>query len=292
MIGAADTRYAESGSAEILCMTGTTRLSVLVLGLWAICLSGSGRGTGAAKGAERVADADSSRPYPILVTAQTRADRKALAALEQPGKVFFEDGFESPGSLKKYFEIRGLREGSVQLVNDPAQAHSGSGAIQFTAKAKQGRESGVGASGWFGPEGYDRVYFRRYIKFAPDYDQGNLHHVGGGLAAVAGDNRWRAMGSAGIRPRGDDHFNSALEPWCAWRRFPPPGYMFLYTYWMDMKRDPDGHYWGNMLGPAENERVVLQRDRWYCLEHMIQANDIGQANGELAAWIDGRLYIH
>ena len=68
--------------------------------------------------------------------------------------------------------------------------------------------------------------------------------------------------------------------------------MFLYTYWMDMKRDRDGNYWGNMLGPADDDRVVLQRNKWYCLEHMIQVNDPGKANGELAAWIDGKLYIH
>jgi len=180
----------------------------------------------------------------------------------------------------------------AKLVTDAKLAHSGEGAIQFTAMARSGRESGVGASGWFGPAGYDRVYFRRYVKFAADYDQGNLNHVGGGLAAVAGTDRWRAMGSAGIRPRGDDHFHSAFEPWRDWGRYTAPGYMFLYTYWMDMKRDPDGHYWGNMLGPADTERIVLQRERWYCLEHMIQANDVGTANGELAAWIDGKLYIH
>ena len=38
--------------------------------------------------------------------------------------------------------------------------------------------------------------------------------------------------------------------------------------------------------------MALRRNRWYCLEHMIQVNDVGKANGELAAWIDGRLYIH
>ena len=177
-----------------------------------------------------------------------------MAALQRPGKVFFSDDFESPESVKKYFEIRGLQEGRAKLVTDAKLAHSGRGAIQFTAVARDGRESGAGASGWFGPDGYDRVYFRRYIKFAADYDQGDLNHVGGGLAAVAGTDRYRAMGSAGIRPQGDDHFNSAFEPWCDWRRYPAPGYMFLYTYWMDMNRDPDGHYWGNMLGPAEDER--------------------------------------
>jgi len=229
---------------------------------------------------------------PHLATSQTRADPQRLALLQKPGKVFFEDGFESTESLKKYFEIRGLKEGRARLVRDSKRAHSGKGAIQFTAPANDGRESGAGASGWFGPQGYDRVYFRRHIKFASDYDQGNLNHVGGGLAAVAGANRWRAMGSAGIRPKGDDHFHSAFEPWRDWGRYPPPGYLFLYTYWMDMKRDRDGNYWGNMLGPEKDERIALRRDQWYCLEHMIGVNDAGKANGELAAWIDGKLYIH
>jgi hypothetical protein len=229
---------------------------------------------------------------PTLVTAETRSDAAKLSALERPGNIFFQDGFESPDSLKHYFEIRGLREGRVKLTTDAQLAHGGNGAIQFTSPARDGRESGVGATAWFGPDGYDRVYFRRYIKFAADYDQGNLNHVGGGLTAVAGTDRWQAMGSAGIRPSGDSHFKSAFEPWRGWGRYSPPGYMFLYTYWMDMKRDRDGNYWGNMLGPADDEREVLQRDRWYCLEQMIQANSPGEADGELAAWIDGKLYIH
>ncbi len=257
---------------------------ILVIGLMGWPFGAIAAEGGAGGGDERFA--------PRLVTAQTLADAAALAALQRPGKVFFEDDFESPDWHKKYFEIRGLREGHARRSTDPALAHSGQGALQLTAPARGGRESGVGAVAWFGPEGYDCVYFRRYIRFAADYDQGNLHHVGGGLAAVAGADRYRAMGSAGIRPRGDDHFTSSFEPWRDWGRYPPPGYLFLYTYWMDMQRDRDGHYWGNMLGPEPNRRGALERNRWYCLEHMIRANDPGQANGELAAWIDGKLYIH
>ncbi len=252
---------------------------VAVVGLWAAPCVASERGAGG-PAARR------------LVTAQTRADAKALKRLQQPGKVFFQDGFETPASLKKYFEVRGLKDGRAKLVSDAAVARSGRGAIRFTAAAAGGRASGAGASAWFGPKGYGRVHFRRYVKFAADYNQGNLHHVGGGLAAVAGTDRWRAMGSAGIRPKGDDHFSSAFEPWRDWGRYASPGYMFLYTYWMDMKRDRDGNYWGNMLGPDRADRVALERGRWYCLEHMIQVNDVGESNGELAAWIDGRLYIH
>jgi hypothetical protein len=230
--------------------------------------------------------------WPEMVTARTLADPAALAQLQGPGRVIFEDDFESPESLKKYFEIRGQREGHARLVHGPQYAHSGNGAIQFTAIARDGRESGSGATAWLGAQGYDRLYFRRYLKFAADYDQGNLHHVGGGLTGVAGNDRWRAMGTAGQRPTGDDHFKSAFEPWRDWGRYDAPGYMFLYTYWMDMKRDPDGNYWGNVLGPDASARIALQRDRWYCLEQMIQTNRPGQADGELAAWIDGRLYIH
>ena len=237
-------------------------------------------------------DGGNPAPEPQLATAATRADAAALAALQKAGTVFFEDDFESDASLTNYFEIRGLKEGLAQRVSAPALAHGGSGAMRFTAVARDGKESGAGATGWFGPEGRDRVYLRLYIRYAENYNQGNLNHTGGSLAAVAGTARLAGMGSAGLRPRGDDRFNSRFEPWCDWRRLAPPGYLFLYTYWMDMKQDRDGHYWGNMLGPTEAERFIPIRGQWYCLEHMIKANDVGQANGELAAWIDGKLYIH
>ncbi len=34
------------------------------------------------------------------------------------------------------------------------------------------------------------------------------------------------------------------------------------------------------------------RGKWVCLEQMIRVNRIGQADGEMAAWIDGHLYLH
>ena len=231
-------------------------------------------------------------PYPVEVTAETLAGAGALAALEKPGKILFTDGFESDGSLKSYFDISGLKEGNTKVISDPGLAHTGKGAVQFTAPARGGGESGVRMDYWFGPEGHARVYFRRYIRFSRDYDQGDLHHVGGGLEGVAGGDKWAQMGKAGIRPGGDDRFTCSFEPWKDWGKYPAPGYMFLYTYWMDMKQDRDGHYWGNNLAPAESQRLTLQKERWYCLEQMIKVNDPGQANGELAAWIDGKLYLH
>ena len=105
-------------------------------------------------GGSIVAAEGADPPYPKLVTAETRADAEKLSALERPGEIFFQDGFESPDSLKKYFEIRGLREGRVKLTTNAELAHKGSGAIQFTSVERDGRESGVGATAWFGPDGY------------------------------------------------------------------------------------------------------------------------------------------
>ena len=34
--------------------------------------------------------------------------------------------------------------------------------------------------------------------------------------------------------------------------------MFLYTYWMDMKGDRDGNYWGNAFRPAK--QPTIERD--------------------------------
>jgi hypothetical protein len=229
---------------------------------------------------------------PANSTASTRADSARLAELEKPGELLFSDDFESAASLEKYFEIRGRDEGRAKLVEDVELAHRGRGAMQFDAPANDGKSSGSGASGWLGAKGHERVHFRRYIRFDADYDQGNLNHTGGGLTAVTGNDKWRAMGSAGIKPSGDDHFSCAFEPWCDWGRVAKPGYLFFYVYWMDMERDRDGHFWGNMLGPEVAERFVPERGRWYCLEQMVKANSPGKADGELAAWIDGKLYLH
>ena len=229
---------------------------------------------------------------PRDVTAQTLSNPAALAALEAPGVMIFADDFESQLSLSNYFEIRGLDAGRVVLMQDADYAHTGLGAIQFTAPAVASGPSSSGASGWLGADGYSTVYFRRYIRFAPDYDQGALHHTGGGMAAVAGTSMWAEMGRSGVRPNGDDRFTCHFEPYLDWGRIPLPGYMMFYTYWVDMEQASDGRWWGNSLAPVEAARVVPPRGVWVCLEQMIRVNDIGRANGELAGWIDGRLYVH
>jgi hypothetical protein len=234
----------------------------------------------------------STPPPPRDVTLATLADPKALAALEAPGTVLFHDEFESDASFAQWFEVRGKDEGTVALELDPKFVRTGKGSIRCTAPARDGKESGSGASAWLGADGYDCVHFRRWIRFADDYDQGNLNHTGGGLAAVAGTNKWDEMGKAGVLPTGKDRFSAGFEPWRDYGRNRVPGVMASYVYWMDMARDRDGNWWGNLLMPDAERRVVPVRGRWVCLEQRIRANTIGKSDGELATWIDGKLDLH
>src|SRR5262249_52422785 len=158
-------------------------------------------------------------------------DAKALAELEKPGRVLWSDDFESGDSLKKYFEIRGLDDGRARIEvasmdSSSATAHSGLGALKLTSPAPDGKSSGAGATFWLGDEGHRRVDLRYYLKFAADYDQGNLNHTGGSLAGVAGNDKWAGMGGAGLRPKGDDDFSTRFEFWKDWGRVAAPGYGF------------------------------------------------------------------
>jgi len=192
--------------------------------------------------------------------------------------VIFADGFESGKAKWDGSDTR------PRPTDDAKSVHSGKWSVEMTAPP--GKGTGAGLVKWFDP-GYDRVYARWYVLFAEDYDQGDLNHVGGNLVGM--NNHW-LLGVAGTKPDGTDRFSTGLEPWRDWKRNPPPGELFMYTYYPDMKRDPDGNYWGNMFKPEK--KTLLERGRWYCLEMMVKVNAPDTADGEQAFWVDGKLVGH
>lgn len=203
--------------------------------------------------------------------------------IEEPGTIFFQEDFED-GNYDDWFDAYGPPE----IIDDPQSAHSGRKALKCIAAYNNGNSSTSSIKYWFHP-GYDRVYFRWYCKFDSTFDQGwGMHFCS--LYGVAGDNKWNQMGMAGIKPNGDDRFGSGFEPWSDWQTVTPPGRMQFYAYWHEMLPDNQGNYWGNVFCP--DTIIIPERGRWYCMEMMIKANDAGQDNGEIAAWIDGKLYMH
>lgn len=130
-------------------------------------------------------------------------------------------------------------------------------------------------------DGYDRLHYRFYVKFAPDCAPiHHFFHVGGYNPPTA----W-PQGGAGERPRGGERFTTGIEPFGnAWQ-------WDYYAYWMEMRGSPPrGQTWGNNF--IHNPELAVKKGEWECLEVMLQLNDPGESNGEMALWIDGRLVSH
>lgn len=129
--------------------------------------------------------------------------------------------------------------------------------------------------------GYDKLHYRFYVKF--DEDCAPIHHffhVGGYNPATP----W-PQGGAGQRPQGDKRFTTGVEPFGdAWR-------WDYYSYWQDMRGSPPrGQTWGNSF--IHNPALKVRRGEWICVELMMKLNDVGNANGEMALWLDGKLVSH
>jgi hypothetical protein len=206
------------------------------------------------------------------------------AGIERDPAVLFAENFES-GDLKKWDQQRG----AVSVTG--AQPNSGRWCVQMSMQ--RSKNTGGDTIKWFMP-GADRVYARFYVKFSADYEY--CHHFVW-LAANQARNKWSAFGKAGRKPDGT-YYSTAMEPWFAWGRNPPPGEVNLYSYFLDMEIDPKmNKYWGNAFfppgpgkGAAEgSSRIVPPVDRWQCWEFMIQANSApGKADGRQAMWVDGQ----
>ena len=201
-------------------------------------------------------------------------------AKDDPNVFFFED-FEDD-NFSNWDDGSWKDSSRLRLETEESKVFAGGQSLELIAQV--GKETGGNLKKWFMP-GFDRIYARWYCKFAEDFDQGNhMHFVH--LVANEADNKWSGFGKAGIRPSGVDFFTSGLEPWRDWGRAPAPGYLNFYSYFPDMKISRDGHYWGNSF--VGDEKVQIERGRWYCMEMMLKANTPGKKDGAQAFWVDGK----
>ncbi len=219
----------------------------------------------------------------LLLAALLAADLRAQ------GRTLFREDFES-GSLEDswlpYHEFGDSATSGFE--RNPEHVHRGKTSFRLTAVDRQGQESGSNLLHFFLP-GEDRCYFRWYAKFDRDFDQGNLMHwvlIGGNRV----DNQWsifgRQGGWAGFRPDGQDFFVTILDPWRNWGRNPAPGELQFYSYFPEMTRDRDGHYWGNTFRPEKP--CLVELGSWHCYEVMVKLNTPGEHDGEQAFWVDGK----
>jgi len=126
----------------------------------------------------------------------------------------------------------------------------------------------------------DEAYFRYYIRLGDDWDQtisggklpgfaGTYNRAGWGSRKPNGKNGWSARG----------RFLKTLQ--VNNTRINPIG---SYLYHVDQ-----AGYYGSIWTWEKGEGGLLKNNQWYCIEQFIKLNDINKRNGELKAWVDGRL---
>ena len=172
------------------------------------------------------------------------------------------------------------KDGKVlELVSGKPEASAGKQCLQVTATL--GENTGGHLFKRIDPI-QERVFARFYVKFAEDAPY--LHHFSG-LGGYNPPTNW-PQGSAGKHAAGDTRFSARIEPNGYYGTLPAPGAWMFYTYWHDMKQSGDGGFWGNGLWPIG--KPGPPRGQWQCVEMMLTCNEVGQSDGELALWLDGK----
>jgi len=210
--------------------------------------------------------------------------------IEKDEDVIFVESFETGGIgdfKSRWDSVSNDDKKVMSFSEDVPEASSGGRSLSMIAT--RGENSGGHLFKVFKP-GYDRLYARFYVRFAPDY--GFNHHfvklqgaidpppypTGG--AGTKPTNSW----TTGIEPAAASHHNYPGKP------FPPPGIWHFYTYWIEMRswQGSDGtSFYGNNFEPKES--IVIPRDRWICVEFSVKMNSSPEeSDGEQTFWIDGK----
>ena len=205
------------------------------------------------------------------------------AGIGRDKAVLFHDDFEDGKFGAKWDEVNRRKGRGATDETDPA-AHESEKAIARGARSarvqlrKDGHED-VTFVKWLKP-GHDELYMRHYVRYGKDY--GYHSHGGSGFMADAGKGQFKGAGKA---PDGDKFFWATLEP-IGPRDWDPPGALIFYAYWWKMKPDGRGNHWGNWFQPKPDQ--VPKLETWTCIEWRVKTNTVGQEDGELDCWIDGK----
>jgi hypothetical protein len=155
---------------------------------------------------------------------------------------------------------------------------------------------------------YDELYYRAYVRLAPDHRY--VHHFMS-LGGTRPNAYWEGDGNAGCRPNGYRAAGTTVD--FKWSQARSAHELFFYTYTPDMRCDSGGYCsgsyaqsicdgcaakgmpctngleccWGNHYSPTP--KPLLEVGRWVCLEMQLKLNTPGAADGEMAFWVDGQL---
>jgi hypothetical protein len=203
--------------------------------------------------------------------------------IEKDPAVVFVENFEQPSidELEKRWDSAQHPDG-MSFAQDSPAGSGGKQSLLMTHLGGTGTGSHLYRRLGKDGKGYEQLFARFYVKFDPDCAP--IHHFG---TCIGGNNPptpW-PMVSAGRPPEGEKSFWTGIEP------FGQSWTWDYYTYWCDMRGSPPrGQTWGNVF--IQDKSLKVERGKWICVEVMVKVNDVGDTNGELALWLDGKPISH
>jgi hypothetical protein len=220
------------------------------------------------------------------------------AEIESDPAVVFHADFEdcrTGADVSKQWDVLYHPE-QLSITEDPANVNGGRRALEMTVPMQKTPLSvDVGRNL---TETHDVLFLRFYTKFQEGFAVPRTPmHNGGSMSA-----RYYPGGVAtpGKRADGRNKFLASFET-SAWR-LESPGPLMVYLYYPEQRGDygdqmfPTGQIIPDMevphdFGPHFVPRpdIVPERGRWYCLEYMLKANTLGQRDGRVACWVDGKV---
>ena len=189
--------------------------------------------------------------------------------------VIYASGFETRDWYERDFGYTGWLDRRGCRTTQLHRVLSGNGALEY--QSKEGSHDPLIYKISF--EGEDVIFLRWYRRYESGYDASCQSKTNGVYARRPG-----GTSGAGSKPTGYDKFSAKLQVWEHANAGLEPR---IYTY----HPDQSGKY-GDNLVQNTGKPVILQTDRWYCIEIMLKANDAGRRNGEIKLWFDGVLKAH
>lgn len=191
-----------------------------------------------------------------------------------------------------------FHDDTLAITADSDNVHGGGKAVEMVFRRKDG-EAGNGLMKRLAPE-RNVLFLRFYQKFDHGLDvkgAGSFHNGGTISAHYHVDGR----STPGKRADGRNKFLVSSE--CSvYSQAPPPGNLTVYVYHPEQRGDyGDIFYFNGLISPntslpgdfgadfVARPPVLPGLGRWHCHELMVRANTVGQRDGRIACWLDGKL---
>ncbi|MFA4941625.1 MAG: polysaccharide lyase [Patescibacteria group bacterium] len=167
----------------------------------------------------------------------------------------------------------GVAQGRTMIVKDEEKIRGRVLSVLYPAGAFGPKESGAQ---WILKLGQplEELYCSYWVKFSPGFD----FVKGGKLPGLAGGQ----ANTGGKKPNGEDGWSARVM----WQK---DGNIRQYVYHVDQGDSfyGDGRPWREENG----KNCSFLPGRWYHIEIYVKMNSLGQSNGIIVCWLDGRLVM-